>query len=67
MNECFLSKREVTKITGRSATSLWRDTNAGIFPAPRKTGPGRVGWLASEITAWMSSRPVALTVKEESK
>lgn len=61
MEDCYLSKKEVCRATGRSATSLWRDCNAGIFPAPRQTGPGRIGFLKSEVEAWMKSRPTALT------
>ena len=65
MEDQFLSKREVCKATGRSATSLWRDYNAGNFPIPRQTGPGRIGFLRSEVEAWMNSRPLALTNKTD--
>lgn len=63
MEDQFLSKKEVSKATGRSATSLWRDCNAtpATFPAPRQIGPGRIAWLKSEVTEWMQSRPAALT------
>lgn len=61
----FLSKREVATITGRSATSVWRDCNAGTFPAPRQIGPGRVAWLESEVMAWMESRPLVVTRKRD--
>jgi len=58
MGDRMLSKKAVVAATGRSATSLWRDVNAGIFPAPRQIGPKRIGWLASEVEAWLESRPV---------
>lgn len=61
MEDQFLSKKEVCRATGRSATSLWRDCNAGTFPAPRQIGIGRVAWLKSEVADWMNTRPVALT------
>ena len=59
MEDQFLSKKEVSKMTGRSATSLWRDCSAGLFPPPRQTGPARIGWLKSEVVAWMKNCPVA--------
>lgn len=65
MEDCFLSKKEVIAATGRSSTSLWRDVNAGTFPAPRQIGPGRIGFLKSEVMAWMESRPVVVTQKRE--
>ena len=61
MDDCYLSKKEICKMTSRSATSIWRDCNAGTFPAPRQIGPGRIAWLKSEARAWMESRPAVLT------
>jgi prophage regulatory protein len=58
MNDYMLTKKAVIAATGRSATSLWRDVKAGIFPAPRQLGPNRIGWLNSEVQAWIESRPV---------
>jgi len=29
------------------------------FPRPVSLGPRRVGWLASEVEAWLASRPRA--------
>lgn len=60
MEDCYLTKKETSSITKRGATSLWRDVNAGTFPAPRQIGPRRVGWLKSEVMAWLESRPVAI-------
>jgi predicted DNA-binding transcriptional regulator AlpA len=43
---------------------LWRLMRAGKFPLSVKTSEGgRSPWLESEITAWMKSRPRAITVK----
>jgi hypothetical protein len=30
--------------------------SAGTFPRPIRIGPRRVGWLASEIDAWLADR-----------
>lgn len=67
MEDCFLTKKEVIAATARSATSLWRDVNAGTFPAPRQIGTGRVGWLKSEVKAWQESRPVVVIKNSISK
>jgi prophage regulatory protein len=47
---------EVIFITKRSASSIWRDERNRRFPPRRKLGPGAVGWLYSEIMAWLESR-----------
>jgi prophage regulatory protein len=65
MTEIIMTKKQVTVATSRSATSLWRDVRAGIFPPPRQIGPGRVGWLQSEVMAWLASRPVVSTTKSK--
>lgn len=61
MNDHFMTRRQVVAVTGRSATSLWRDVNAGTFPPPRQISTARVGWLASEVEDWLQSRPVVTT------
>lgn len=53
----FLSRAEVRTATGLCDTSIWRRVNAGTFPAPRALDGRRVGWLASEVAAWLASRP----------
>ena len=56
----YLSKKQVVKMTSYSATSLWRAYRAGLMPAPRQIGIGRIAWLRSKIEAWMMSRPLAI-------
>lgn len=58
MNDHIISRKKVVLITGKSSTTIWRDVNAGIFPPPRQIGRNRIGWLSSEIQAWMESRPI---------
>ncbi|WP_313127924.1 helix-turn-helix transcriptional regulator [Stutzerimonas nitrititolerans] len=49
---------EVEKASGKKRSTIYRDIAAGRFPAPYDLGGGRsVGWLSSEITAWILSRP----------
>lgn len=54
----MLSKREVVKRTGLSATTLWRRIKIQDFPRPRQLTPNRVGWTESSIEEWENSRPV---------
>ncbi|MCQ3803945.1 MAG: AlpA family phage regulatory protein [Acidimicrobiia bacterium] len=52
----------VVAATGLSRTTLWRLRQTGEFPAPvRLGGDGSraVGWLRSDIEAWIRSRPAA--------
>lgn len=55
--EQFFTKQQVMVITARSSTSLWRDVKAQRFPAPRCLGPLRIGWLKSEVMAWVIGCP----------
>jgi len=59
MKNRFLSKPEVLDITGLSHVTQWRMEKRGEFPLRRQISPGRVGWLESEILAWIESRPVS--------
>jgi prophage regulatory protein len=53
----FWSIRVVALKTGLSRASIYRYAARNLFPARRRIGPGRVAWLASEVLAWMESRP----------
>lgn len=61
MSERLLRQRDVLDRTGLSGTSLWRLEHRGDFPQRRRLGPNMVGWLESEITAWLRARPVVVT------
>ena len=52
----FMPKREVVQATGLSATTIWREYRAGRFPKPHLLTRNRVGWLESEVRAWMADR-----------
>lgn len=53
----FWSLGTVVLKTGLSRASIYRYAARDLFPARRRIGPGRVAWLASEVLAWMESRP----------
>jgi prophage regulatory protein len=52
----ILRSREVCTRVGLSRTTLWRAVRRGDFPAPRQLTANAIGWLASEIDAWIGSR-----------
>ena len=54
MTDRFLREREVRLMTGLSRTTRWRLERVGQFPRRRQISPGAVGWLESEVLAWMN-------------
>jgi prophage regulatory protein len=56
-DEELWSLRTVVSKTGLSRASIYRYVARNLFPSQRRIGPGRVAWLASEVRAWMVSRP----------
>lgn len=53
----IVREKERQKITGRSATSWWRDERAGKAPKRVRIGDNAVGWHHDELLAWLESRP----------
>ena len=49
--------KTVVQKTGLSRASIYRYVRRNLFPPRCRLGPGRIGWLASEVVAWMHSRP----------
>jgi len=52
----FLRRREVESRTGLSRSTIYLAMSRGNFPKPVKLGERAVGWLESDIDAWISSR-----------
>lgn len=46
----------VTERTGKSRSGIYAAIAQGAFPAPIDLGKRSVGWLESDITAWISDR-----------
>ncbi len=59
MQDRLLRRREVEKITAMSRSSIYRLMHEDEFPRPVRVGPAAVRWKASDITAWIESRPLA--------
>jgi len=55
----FLLKAEVIARIGYTDQHLLRLEKAGKFPRRVQIGPGRVGWVDSEIEQWQSARIAA--------
>jgi prophage regulatory protein len=56
ISDRFVGKPEVLRIVGFSQATLWREVRAGRFPAPVPISANRVGFLESEVKAWMADR-----------
>ena len=55
-NISYLRDREVGILTKLSKSTRWRLEREGKFPKRRQLSAKAVGWLASELEEWMSSR-----------
>ena len=51
----FIRRKQITEITGLSASTVWRLETEGIFPKRRKLSAGTVGWLYSEVEAFLNN------------
>ena len=57
MENQMLRPPEVMTRTGLSRTTIWRKVRDGTFPPPVEIGVNSIGWPATEISAWLDSRP----------
>lgn len=57
MSERILRLKEVLLKVGKSKPTLLRDESLGRFPLRRQLGGRAVGWLESEVDAWINSLP----------
>ena len=55
----LLRREEVEARTGLATTTIYRKMREGTFPVPLKIGARAVRWPASEIEAFLASRPRA--------
>ena len=59
MNDRLLRREEVETRVGLARTTIYRKMREGSFPTPIQVGARAVRWPASEIEAWLASRPRA--------
>jgi prophage regulatory protein len=55
----IIREKERFQKTGLSRVQCWRRMRNGTFPAAINIGPNSIGWLESEIDAWLASLPRA--------
>ncbi len=58
-NDRYIRKPEAARITGLSEVTLWRLEREGKFCQRRQLSKNSVGYLLSEVNAWMEARPVS--------
>ena len=51
-----LRRPAVEAITGLSRSTIYANMQLGEFPKPIRLGPKAVGWLETEILAWIEAR-----------
>lgn len=54
--DTFLRLPAVKAATGLSRSTIYERISAGTFPRPVALGDHAVGWLASEVGAWIQQR-----------
>lgn len=52
----ILRRKQVEARTGLSRSTIYDRIKAGTFPAPISLGEKSVGWIESEIDAWLNAR-----------
>ena len=63
MQDRLIRRPEVVRITGLSASTLWRMEKAGDFPARLQLGPNSVAWSLKSINEFVESRKPAAQVQ----
>lgn len=59
-NPIILRRPQVEARTGLSRSTLYQYIQDGLFPTPVSLGARAVGWLESEVTAWIAARAKAV-------
>ena len=52
----FLRLPAVISLVGKSRTAIYRDIQAGVFPAPIRIGARSVAWDSTAIENWQAAR-----------
>jgi len=59
MTPLVVRKGDLQGLLGLHFVTVMRMEAAGQFPPRRQLSDGTVGWLRSEVEAWLEARPVA--------
>lgn len=57
--DAILRRKSVMKMIDASDSTLDRRVKRGEFPSPISLGGRSVGWLKSEVEAWLESKKAA--------
>ena len=52
----IVTVRELRQRTTLSRSTIWRMTRDGVLPRPVRLSAHRIGWLESDIAAWLKAR-----------
>lgn len=52
----ILRRKQVEQMIGLSRSTIYNSIREGTFPKPIQLGLRAVGWLESDIEAWLTSR-----------
>ncbi|MDP3264220.1 MAG: AlpA family phage regulatory protein [Tabrizicola sp.] len=55
----ILRRDEVLRLIGLKKSALYQLMAQGHFPRPMKLGERAVGWRATDVATWLSSRETA--------
>ena len=53
MEERIMRRPEIERVTGLSRSAIYAGMQQNRFPKPIKLGPRAVGWIESDIKAWI--------------
>ena len=52
----IVRRPELARLTGLSLSTLWRLEQRGDFPSRRRLSANSVGWVETEVLAWVHGR-----------
>jgi prophage regulatory protein len=52
----ILRRKQVELRTGLARSTIYQYIKDGVFPKPVPLGPRAVGWVESEVSAWITER-----------
>ena len=62
MQNIYLRWATVKQVSGLSRVTIWRMERNAKFPRRRQLSANSVGWLKSEVDAWVTSREQVMSL-----
>jgi prophage regulatory protein len=56
----ILRRKQAETRTGLARSTIYQYIKDGVFPKPVQLGPRAVGWIESEVSAWITERTKAV-------